>query len=250
MRLATSIRFERRQRGGYAVFSRRGERMQARFAVVAIGRGARSTGLPSARRYLDDHVAIVARFGRVGNPAETRTVVEAVPGGWFYMAALPRGRMVAVFMTRAATARGGRDSRRRVWLEAMSHTALIRSSLPDLHLMEALSVHDARASYALCRAGDDWCAVGDARFAPDPLSGLGILWAIEDGVWTAEALSRGAAGLRAAAEERAARQMTEYRAGHALAYGTERRFPDDPYWVHVSRAAALNGEEAVAKAFG
>ena len=79
--------------------------------------------------------------------------------------------------------------------------------------MEALSVHDARASYALCRAGDDWCAVGDARFAPDPLSGLGILWAIEDGVWTAEALSRGAAGLRAAAEERAARQMTEYPPG-------------------------------------
>jgi len=34
VRLATSIRFERWQRGGYAVLSRRGERMQARFAVV------------------------------------------------------------------------------------------------------------------------------------------------------------------------------------------------------------------------
>ena len=230
LQLGAAVRFQKQSSNGYSVVASNREVARARFVALAGGRAAACRGF-SARHHLDDQVALAARFGPVDRVLERRTIIEAIAGGWFYVAALPHGRMIAVLMMRAADVRADKAARHRLWLAALSRTKLVQAAVPAPPAIEALSVHDARASFARQSAGDDWCLVGDARFAPDALSGRGIVWAIEDAIWVATALTGdnwpAAAG---AADARTRSQVADYCAVRAEVYGWERRFPQDGYW--------------------
>jgi 2-polyprenyl-6-methoxyphenol hydroxylase-like FAD-dependent oxidoreductase len=100
-------------------------------------------------------------------------------------------------------------------------------------------VANARASFARSAAGDHWLAIGDARIAPDPLSGQGILWAIDDAASAMELLTR--MHWRDLAEEMRARTLREVEAylfERSRVYLSEQRFKDDAYWRAVSRSSA------------
>lgn len=231
LKLATPVRFEKQQGGGYAVVCRDKTVADTRYAVLAGGRTSGSHRIFGERHYLDDQVAIAARLTAAGTCNEAGTIIEAIAGGWFYLAALPKNRMIAVFLTRANGVPKNRMSRHRFWLDALARTQLVRSKLISLPDPNALSVVDARASYVSHSAGKDWCAIGDARFAPDPLSGQGILWAIEDAMWAFEALTSDPfPDLAKTADARTQSQLTQYRADRNQAYSEEQRFPNDAYW--------------------
>jgi hypothetical protein len=81
------------------------------------------------RQYLDNNVAVAARFSSPAGHLDPRTVIEAVPGGWFYLAALPRNEVIAVFITLATLVPSERRARFRWWLEALAQTIVVRSAL-------------------------------------------------------------------------------------------------------------------------
>jgi flavin-dependent dehydrogenase len=100
-------------------------------------------------------------------------------------------------------------------------------------------VANARASFALSGAGDSWLAVGDARIAPDPLSGQGIIWAIDDAASAMELLTR--MPWRDLAQDMRARTLREVEAylfERSRVYLSEQRFKGDAYWSAVSRSSA------------
>src|SRR5262249_54444678 len=68
---------------GYAVLLEGGERAHANFAILATGRTGGNLGLPYARRYLDDNIAVAAHFDSPIGTVEMPTLVEATRGGWF-----------------------------------------------------------------------------------------------------------------------------------------------------------------------
>ena len=231
LRLATSVRLEPRPRGGFDVITSAGEGATTALAALAGGRSARGGGLPYIRSYLDDHAAVAGWLEASGERHEHRTLVEAVPGGWFYLAQLPDGHIAVVLVTRATSIPAGKAERQQWWLALLARTTIVRSALLGCRIPSALSVCDARASFAPIPAGENWFAIGDARLARDPLSGCGIVWAIEDAIFAAEAVAgRGGGYLAAAMMERTRGDVADYLAGRARVYAEERRFPDDPYW--------------------
>jgi 2-polyprenyl-6-methoxyphenol hydroxylase-like FAD-dependent oxidoreductase len=190
------------------------------------------------RRYLDDHVGVAAQFCLSGRNVDPRTLVEAVPGGWFYLAALPSDAVVVVLITSARLVPSARGARLRWWLEALARSALVRGALKGFRIPRALSVIDARASYACAGGGENWLAIGDARIAPDPLAGQGILWAIDDAETVMELLKRsGWHEVTNQMQAKTRREVETYRVDRLQAYSRERRFESDDYWKTALRGS-------------
>jgi flavin-dependent dehydrogenase len=231
LKLGCAARFAAQPRGGYIVQLSTGESIRANAAILATGRAGGGLGLSYVRQYLDNNVAIAARFSLPAGHLDARTVIEAVPGGWFYLAALPGNEVIAVFITLAMLVPSERRARLRWWLEALAQTTVVRSALNRCRLPENLSVADARASFARSDAGDHWLAIGDARIAPDPLSGQGIIWAIDDAASAMEHLTR--MHWRDLAQDMRARTLRDVEAylfERSRVYSSEQRFKHDVYW--------------------
>jgi hypothetical protein len=103
------------------------------------------------REYLDNNVAVAARLSSPVEHLDPRTIVEAVPGGWFYLAALPGNEVIVVFITLATLVPSEPRVRLRWWLEALSQTTVVRNTLNGHRLPETLSVANARASFCSIR---------------------------------------------------------------------------------------------------
>ena len=235
LRLGCSARFVAQPLGGYLVQLSTGERICSSFAILATGRVGGGLGLPYVRHHLDNNIAVAARFSSPVGQRDRRTMIEAVPGGWFYLAALPGNAFIAVFITSAALIPVKRRARLRWWLEALAQTGVVRTALNGCGLPGTLSVADVRASFARSGAGDGWLSVGDARIAPDPLSGQGIIWAIDDACSAMELLAgRDGRGLAQNMQARTEREVEAYLRERSHVYAREQRFKDDPYWRTVS----------------
>jgi len=91
------------------------------------------------REYLDNNVAVAARLSSPVEHLDPRTIVEAVPGGWFYLAALPGDEVIVVFITLATLVPSEPRVRLRWWLEALSQTTVVRNTLNGHRLPETLS---------------------------------------------------------------------------------------------------------------
>ena len=234
VRLGCSARFAAQPPGGFVVQLSSGERVRSRLAVLATGRIGSGLGLPYVRHYLDNNIAVAARFSFPTGRRDRRTVIEAIPGGWFYLAALPGDEFIAVFITSATLVPSKRRARLRWWLEALARTTIVRNAL-NCRLPDNLLVANARASFARSSGGEGWLAVGDARVAPDPLSGQGIIWAIDDASSAMELLaSRDWRGLEREIQARTERDVAAYLLERSRVYSREQRFKDDPYWATVS----------------
>jgi flavin-dependent dehydrogenase len=241
LRLGCTARFAAQPRNSYMVRLSTGERIRANVAILATGRAGGGLGLPYVREYLDNNVAVAARLSSPVGHLDPRTIVEAVPGGWFYLATLPGNEVIAVFITLATLVPSKRRGRLRWWLEALAQTTVVRKALNGCRLPGTLLVANSRASFARSGAGDRWLAIGDARIAPDPLSGQGIIWAIDDAASAMDRLQRMrwsdlAQDLRARTE----REVEAYLFERSRVYMSEQRFKNDAYWSAVSRASALN----------
>jgi flavin-dependent dehydrogenase len=235
LRLGCAARFVALPQRGYAVELSTGERLCCRVAVLATGRSGGGLGLPHRRRYLDDNIAVAARFAAPAPASAPGTVIEAVPGGWFYLAALPTEETVAVFITSAGLVPTQRRARMQWWLESLARTGAVRRALTGCALPEALSVTSARGCHAQSGIGAGWFAIGDARIAPDPLSGQGILWAIEDAASAVELLRsmKWPAFVRAM-RAKTVRDVEAYVSERTRIYAREKRFADDAYWRAVA----------------
>ncbi len=162
--------------------------ISAPWVIDATGRSAWFARRHGARwRALDRLVAIVADAPSATR-ADRRLVVEARPDGWWYSAALPSGRTVAAWMTDADLVPRRSDARKAAWLDGLAVTRLIRDRLVEPRGIGPLRSVAARSGRLDRVVGPGWVAVGDAAMAIDPLSGRGILQAIESGRAGAESL--------------------------------------------------------------
>ena len=250
LKLGCAARFAAQPGGGYIVQLSTGERIRANAAILATGRAGGGLGLPYVREYLDNNVAVAARLSSPVRSLDPRTVIEAVPGGWFYLAALPGNEVIAVFITLATLVPSERRARLRWWFEALAQTTIVRKALNGCRLPHTLSVANARASFARSGTGDSWLAVGDARIAPDPLSGQGIIWAIDDAASAMELLTR--MQWRDLAQDMRARTLREVEAylfERSRVYLSEQRFKGHVYWSAVSRSSASVPHRPAAPAY-
>jgi flavin-dependent dehydrogenase len=203
--------------------------IDARFVIDASGRNGIRLG-PDDRRLVDD--ALIAIFVRLAHEdaasTDLRTLVEAVPDGWWYCAPLPSGETVAVFLTDPELyANTGI-----VLGEQLEHAPLTRARLEAARLA-ASHVLNVTSSVRMHPTGDHYAAAGDAAAAYDPLSGYGITKALDDARALAAAVDSALNGdgtSLAAYADRVRRAFDAYTVQRHDYYALEHRWPDRSFW--------------------
>lgn len=245
----------RRADGTWSVVLRRGrgreQAVRARWLVDATGRRAAvATSCGAHRGILDRLVAVHLTLGRASSPtADTATLVEAAPDGWWYTAPLPDGRRLLVWYTDADLPGTPPSCALREFAARLSrtrHTAARAAAhpVPAGHVPRRAPAHSTRLDTV---HGPGWVATGDAATAFDPLSSQGILTALYTGMRAGEAVHArldGDAGAlsryTAAVDDVHAAFLRNRRDYYAL----EDRWPEEPFWRRRQNVSGSDAPQA------
>ena len=225
--------------------------LDAAFLVDATGRaGWVARRLNIAQRRFDNLVG----FGQFLPPPslgfeDSTTLIEATPGGWWYSALLPDGRLVVVYFTdsdllvaRAVRSRDG-------WNEAIAFTRHTTDRITEhggISKSDPL-VTGAGTTLSADVTGDGWLAVGDAAASYDPLSSCGIATALATGIRGATAIQRFLDGESDALESYSASIYAGFRVYldlHSTYYAAETRWPTSPFWSRRAKKADKGARRA------
>jgi flavin-dependent dehydrogenase len=114
--------------------------------------------------------------------------IEATDKGWWYALPAMGGKYFAGFCIDRDELRRRQVPLKDFFFRELRRTRLLAPVLPSTQSVQPISGRTAGAGAFNSAAGDGWLAVGDAAYAPDPLSGMGIEWAIESAQLGARAL--------------------------------------------------------------
>jgi flavin-dependent dehydrogenase len=212
---------------------------EADFVADASGRGAHLARRLGAGRVRYDRLVGVTAFLASPTPAaDTYTLVEAVPDGWWYSALLADGRLAVAFMTdsdlldrRFLDPEAGPAT----WTRFLAETTETRARVEErgYEIDTPLRVLPAETSRLDTIAGAGWLALGDAAAAYDPLSSHGIGSAMGSGFYAGNAIADLLAGREEAGlayldlMQQAYGTYLDLQRGH---YGRERRWTGAPFW--------------------
>ena len=162
-------------------------RLRALAVVDATGRKAALARWLGARRVVRDHlVGIGCEMACAGEPKH-HVVIESCENGWWYAAPLGRGRSAVLMMTDADLFKGVKAAA--AFAAALAGTRHVGAH-PWTRMLTPPRVFSA-VSQRLSRRGGAgrWLAVGDAAMAVDPLSGSGVVRALQGAARAAEAMT-------------------------------------------------------------
>jgi len=241
VRLATRVRGCSDCGDGFRIHLGQGvqgaDELRARFVVDATGRGAALARSLRARHAVFDRlVAIAAQFNDPEAQSHCFTLVETTPDGWWYCAPVGAGRSVAMLMSDGDLAKAGKLAAAPGWFAALQRAAAITERMKHRErapvwgpgIFPAVSQRLRRAPAGSWR----WLAVGDAALAVDPVSGSGVVRALQMASSAVAsilaAFSTGHEAL-AAYESNLDAECTDYLAKRAHYYDLERRW-QSPFW--------------------
>jgi flavin-dependent dehydrogenase len=163
------------------------DQVRARFLVLATGR-ASAQFFNRSPVSEPTQIALMTSLKTKGDKPGHTLYIEAANNGWWY--ALPArdgGYFVGLCIGRDELKRR-QTALRDFFVQELKHTRLLAPLLPDFVSIQPLTGRTAGASVFKSMAGEGWIAVGDAAYAPDPLSGMGIELAVESAQLGARAL--------------------------------------------------------------
>jgi len=212
-----------REPAGLRLLLSDGTTVTGRFVIDATGRSSAVAARLGARRRHQDRT--VAELRRYRSPAaDRRTVIAAVPDGWWYSL--------------------GTDSGSRLVGRIVDHPgALARSTGLPAGIAALLDRAEAKpgarrvaanSGWLEPFAGPDWAAAGDAALSFDPLSSQGLLTALFTGRSAADAACTARSGRPDGPARHAARLAAirdTYRQNLASFYRLEQRWPRAPFWT-------------------
>ena len=214
-----------------------GGTLGARFLIEASGqRGTLGRILGAVPDVCDRLLGIVGFVaGRDAAEGSAGALVEAVPDGWWYAAALPSGRAVAALMTDAGAARAlGTGGRLSAWWDLLAATRHVRRVLEAAGPPAALHVRPAYSRLLRPLGGPGWVAAGDAAASFDPLSSMGVGHALHSGIHAARVACdqlMGDGRLLRAFEDAVEAHFARYLELRRLHYRLEQRWVDRPFWA-------------------
>jgi flavin-dependent dehydrogenase len=213
----------------------RDDLLRSKFIVDATGRNAAIARQLGARRIVVDELVSLAAVGECAPHSDPRTVVEATTNGYWYSASLPASRIVVAYFTDRDLLPRASSERKITWKALLDEAEVTRARAANLDAGETRIL-----SAATCRldsiAGDGWLAVGDAAFALDPLSSLGITNAIAGSMRAASVIT--SASNPAPYLAWCQQQLDAYESLREKFYGLERRWPHSLFWSRRQRKAA------------
>jgi len=218
----------------------------ARFVIDASGRGATFARRRGARRNVHDRLmGVIGIYGfEAVLPRDTFTLVESCPVGWWYSALLPDARMVVAFMSDTDIIRRYRMWSPLRWPELINSSHHTRQRLAGSVLKSVPVLCPAFSQVLEPAAGDGWIAAGDAAIGFDPLSSIGIGYALTSGIHAARAVHKALAAGAAEMSHYAA-SVNQHFANHLERkrqyYLIERRWLDWPFWSRRHQPPETSG---------
>ena len=207
----------------------------ARWLLDATGRRAFVARRLGAKRlrYAPALVALYGMSSQMSHLQLDRTLIEAVPAGWWYAARLPAGAAIAGFHTDAREASRLKADPER-WKQQLRSTRHISAALGDVEFASLARPVDAGSARLPEFAGEGWAACGDAAMSVDPISGQGIFFALLGGHLAGDAimqaLQEGGCQPVHTYSARMERTWKAYDARWRSIYRSERRWLDQPFW--------------------
>jgi flavin-dependent dehydrogenase len=214
-------------------FACKGKRVDCscRFLVNATGRSGTSWLSGFSAKVVQDRLIGVVWAGQ--QSAEwPYMLVESVDNGWFYCANLPNERASVVYMTDSDLYRDGQRVSSDLWLGQLHKTAHAHKRLPRRADLSCLKLFSAATSVRRDPVGRGWCAVGDAAISFDPLSGLGVYFALESAAQAASAIREHLDDNEPLHLYRhwVIRAFQNYSVARHHYYSAEQRWPDSVFW--------------------
>ena len=164
--------------------------LQAKFVVLATGRATTSFFDRSAAPE-SSKIALMTSLPVANDEPRHALYVERTSHGWWYALPAQNGCCFAGFCLERDELKKRRGSLKEFYIEQLRGTKLLAPLLPlvmdmgDSHILGRMAGDRPFGR----TAGDGWIAVGDAAYAPDPLSGMGIELALESARLGAQAVS-------------------------------------------------------------
>jgi 2-polyprenyl-6-methoxyphenol hydroxylase-like FAD-dependent oxidoreductase len=232
--------------GWMVPIDRAGDRCSVTARILVDAAGRRGGFARNSRLLAAATVALCARW----TPAAIRAGeiwVEALPDGWCWSAGVADGVLEAATFVSMAECRGlGLQALRRrhcqLLLQSERFSAALHGAVPG-----PVRVCDATARIDEDPAQPDLIRVGDAAFAPDPMSSQGVQAALRSAVQAAAAvhtiLSGGDAEAAISFYQDAVQAVAmRHRTATAELYAGHQRWRDHPFWraraEHVTDAPA------------
>ena len=213
------------------------------YLVDATGRQNAFSKMIGRRAVRFDRLVGVVGVLPVGGASNDDSLfVESVIDGWRYSVALERDGLACVYFTDADCVSSDRTARAGWWRRRVG--SLI-SKPTNLALVEDRHIYVRPAETMITRpiAGDGFLSVGDAASALDPLSGLGLIRALDGGIFAADAIQVTLEGTRSAVYDYAANVEQDF--GRQLSmrakfYNEEGRWPKSRFWIRRQQLDLAN----------
>lgn len=212
--------------------------LKARFLVDATGRKftiARRLGASSTRY---DSLIGVSRFFEMKPSVSWAKdiILESASEGWWYSAPLPENNLVVTWMTDTELWRKQQHDKLHRWESLLKYAPNTRSRLKQgaVAADPTLTLRSAHTHILDEMVGKAWLAVGDAAASFDPLSSLGIGFAMHSAYHAARAIARNITHGETASlhhySDSIKRQFKEYLPAWQHYYHYETRYSDSPFW--------------------
>jgi flavin-dependent dehydrogenase len=223
--------------------------LAATHIIDATGRRCAIARAAGARREpLDKLVGLVTWMSFEKARHHPRTVlVEAVENGWWYSAPVPGERLVVAYMTDADELDRGIVGNSENFLHFATAAPLTSARIGGGTPISPPRVWPAESAITIPCVDKGWIAAGDAAASFDPLSSLGIGYAMLSGIQAARAVDHrlnGNEDLAATYEADVARHMTDYLTQRQELYRLEKRWPDRPFWSRRHTVPAVHSASA------
>jgi flavin-dependent dehydrogenase len=223
-------------------------RVRAKFVCDASGRArvlARRLRLPLTMR--DRQLGLIG-YWQTTQADDTgdgfNALVESLPNGWFYTAALSTQRRVAGFMTdRTLLPANVRRNASQIYLRALERTRHVKRRLRQFTWDNNLRIFPTYPSLVERCCGPDWLLVGDAASTLDPLCSQGVQKAIASALTSATAVHtllvhpERRESVIEFCDERERIGFLSHLAARASYYRREQRFKGKPFWKQRTASA-------------
>ncbi|WP_081733851.1 FAD-dependent monooxygenase [Methylomonas sp. 11b] len=224
---------------GWVLSTNTGGELVCTVLVDASGRHP-SKRLPYPFRITHDRLIAIAGFLEVGPNSQASsdyTMIEAVRDGWFYSARLPASKLVIAFMTDPDIYAQGIQCSATYLEELIVETNLTKNRVSLFPARRR--AFSALSMQRMVSAQPNWIAIGDAVQSYDPLTGLGLVNAMNSAKNAAPVILEMLAGHQSAGElyQNLQRQtFSKYLENRTHYYSLERRWPQSKFWQRRSQS--------------
>lgn len=159
---------------------------------LALATGLRGTDLVGRNRIeKPSNLVLAGRTLTTGTCQSGTLYLEATKNGWWYsIPYAPTGQLVGYY-TRIELIKRSKLSLRDIFFRELCCTRLVGSLVCYSSDHESIVGQLAGIQTYDRIQGDNWISLGDAAFASDPLSGMGIEFAVESAILSSKALRNG-----------------------------------------------------------